>query len=247
MMAAQTHELVVMLKRRLRESGVTYRQVGAALQLSEASVKRLFSREDFTLSRLEAICQLLGIRLTDLFRDVEASQSRLDQLSEEQEKELVSDSRLLLVAFLVINGWQFDDIITHYQFTSTQTVQLLVKLDRLKLIELLPNNRIRLAIAPQFRWRDGGPIQRFFTNNLQRDFLKGPFFSAEEVQLFRAGMLTHASITQLQRRLTQIGLEFKTLNLEDRSAPIRDRTFFGLFLAFRPFRAELFNTLRRQE
>ena len=46
--------LVDALKRLLKAHDVTYARVAAGLGLSEASVKRMFSRRDFTLQRLEA-------------------------------------------------------------------------------------------------------------------------------------------------------------------------------------------------
>src|SRR5688572_25202412 len=55
---AHSGALVEVLKRELRTKGVTYAQVARKLGLSEASVKRMFSRRDFTLKRLDQVCQL---------------------------------------------------------------------------------------------------------------------------------------------------------------------------------------------
>jgi transcriptional regulator with XRE-family HTH domain len=55
---AQSTALVDVLKRELRARGVTYAQVARKLRLSEASIKRMFSKRDFTLKRLDEICQL---------------------------------------------------------------------------------------------------------------------------------------------------------------------------------------------
>jgi len=41
--------LVDVLKRELRTRGITYAQVARKLDLSEASVKRMFSRKNFSL------------------------------------------------------------------------------------------------------------------------------------------------------------------------------------------------------
>ena len=45
-------------------------------------------------------------------------------------------------------------------------------LDRLKFIELLPGNRIRLLVSRAFAWIPDGPIQRLFKSQLSQDFLK---------------------------------------------------------------------------
>ena len=52
-------ELMDQLKHELKSNGVTYKDVGEALEISESSVKRLFRDQDMSLSRLERICGCL--------------------------------------------------------------------------------------------------------------------------------------------------------------------------------------------
>ena len=47
--------LVEELKRTLKARGITYARVADGLQLSETSVKRMFSKQDFTLQRLDEV------------------------------------------------------------------------------------------------------------------------------------------------------------------------------------------------
>ena len=85
---AQTAAIVSALKNALKEQGITYQQVAEALDLSEASVKRLFSERQFSLQRLDQICSLLGLEISDLVRRLDQAQ-RIDALTAEQEQELV--------------------------------------------------------------------------------------------------------------------------------------------------------------
>ena len=52
---AHTAALVDVLKRELKARGITYAHVARKLNLSEASVKRMFSKREFTLKRLDEI------------------------------------------------------------------------------------------------------------------------------------------------------------------------------------------------
>ena len=54
--AVETTRIVRELKRLLKARGVTYADLGRRIGLSEASVKRIFSRRTMTLGRLERIC-----------------------------------------------------------------------------------------------------------------------------------------------------------------------------------------------
>lgn len=46
---------------------MTYKVLATHLKMSEANVKRMFSLKQFSLVRLEAICNVLGVALSDLF------------------------------------------------------------------------------------------------------------------------------------------------------------------------------------
>src|SRR5271156_1314867 len=93
-------EIVAELKRALRESGLTYAAVARQLQLSVASVKRLFSAGDFSLRRVDQICELLETGLADILaRGRKRPESK--QLTLAQEQEIVSDPKLFLIAWLV--------------------------------------------------------------------------------------------------------------------------------------------------
>lgn len=80
------------------------------------------------------------------------------RLSLAQEKELVSDIKLLLMAHFLINGLLFSEVISDYDISESEGVQLLAKLDRMRIIELLPGNRVKMMISKNFQWIDNGPI-----------------------------------------------------------------------------------------
>lgn len=243
----QTLAIVQTLKALLKNRGYTYRDVSKALELSEASVKRLFAEQSFSLQRLDQVCQLLDIEITDLIKQMESRQQHLDELSEEQELELVADNRLLLVAFLVINGWGYDDILSRYALKDTELIRYLARLDRIRMIELQANNRIRLRISPTFSWRRNGPIQKFFSQYLQDDFLKSRFEDAQETLQFPSGMLSAASCEQLNRRIKQLVQDFHNLNQQDRNLPLQNKNGYSLFIAFRPWRPDIFQQLLKTE
>ncbi len=53
--------LLETLKRSLRARGLTYRDVARELDLSESSVKRLFSTGSLSLTRVTRICRMLEL------------------------------------------------------------------------------------------------------------------------------------------------------------------------------------------
>ncbi|GHG67642.1 transcriptional regulator [Alishewanella longhuensis] len=239
--------LVQTLKRALKQHGCTYAQVAEQLQLSEASVKRMFSQQQFTLQRLEQICQLLAMDFSDLLRLLQQEQGQISQLTEQQELELTADLGLLLVAVSVLNHWTIADIVKWYQFTPSECLQKLIKLDRLQLIELQPGNRVKLRIAANFSWRDNGPIQRFFQQQLAVEFFNHRFNGQDEALLVLNGMLSTASNQEFQRKLTRLAREFNELVQHDSQLPLAHRYGVSVVLALRNWRFGVFKDFLRPD
>ncbi|MFQ5645233.1 MAG: helix-turn-helix domain-containing protein [Thiogranum sp.] len=242
---ANAATLIATLKIALKVHGLTYRDVAAGLGLSEASVKRLFSEGSFSLERLEAVCRLLDMSIGDLVRLADTGGPDLEELTAEQEQELVSDQKLLLVAVLVVQGWEFDDILARYRLEGPELVHCLARLDRLRLIDLLPKNRIKRLIAPNFAWRRNGPIEQYFSENVLGVFLHSRFDRPDESLAFVYGLLSDRSNALIQRRLEQVAREFNDLHREDQRLPLGRRKGSSMILAIRSW--DFFAGLRRPE
>ena len=242
---SQTPLLITALKRALKNHGKTYQDVASHLEISEASVKRMFSTNSFTLQRLESVCHFINLDLIELAKQAEETQNRISHLTEEQEKKLVSDTELMLVAVCVRNQWQFDDIVKNYTITESECIKHLATLDKLKLIELLPGNRVKLLIRPDFRWLPAGPIERFYRENIQREFFNSNFSKSNEERLFLTGFLSRGSAEQLLIKLNRLASEFAELHRDDMSLPIENKVNVGLVLACRPWELAVFSALRK--
>jgi transcriptional regulator with XRE-family HTH domain len=233
------------LKRELRKQRVTYKQVSEALDLSETSVKRLFSEESFSVKRLEKVCALLNMDLSELFHLMEKNIELTTRLTHAQEQELVSDVKMLLVAMLLTNKLQFDEIIRIYDISETEGIQLLARLDRMKLIELQPNNRVKLMMAPNFEWIANGPIQQFFESRVQLEFLESSFNEAGEYRVFASGMISRSANAEIIKKMQHLARELSDMNIESESLPLEQRFGTSLMMAIRPWEIEVFRQLRR--
>lgn len=242
---SQIHDLMKTLKKVLRSQKITYRDVAEALGLSEASIKRLFAGENLSMVRLEQICNLAGLEISDLVEEMEVGDHRIRQLSEDQEREIVSDSTMLLMTLLVVNRWRLGEILAHYRLSEAEVIRCLTRMDKLRLIDLLPGNHIKLLISPNFTWRHRGPIQRYFITHVQRDFLRGPFDRQGEAFMFLSGMLSRASGALLAEKLQRLANEFNELNRQDRHLPIPQRMGYSMIMAVRPWHPKVFNALKR--
>jgi transcriptional regulator with XRE-family HTH domain len=242
---ARTAALVDNLKRELRARNITYAAVAKRLGMSEASVKRMFSQKEFTLSRLDAICELAGIEFSDLARTLAAQDAVISQLTYEQEREFVENHKLMAVALATLNHWTFEQIISFYDFDAAECTRLLARLDRLKFIELMPNNRVRLLVSRAFGWIPDGPIQRFFKEQAQGDFFGSSFDGENELMVLANGALSRPSIAALLARLRKTAAEFSEMRGDDAALPSTERSPITLLLAARPWLPEFLRKYRR--
>ena len=212
---ASTDDILNLVRVQMRRQKITYSALAKKLKLSESSIKRMFSRADMSLSRLQKICDLLGVDLADLAAQVIEERRTLTELTEAQEKALTEEPKFLLFAYLITRGWSFSDILSKYQFTPAEGTAMLVKLDRMKLIELMPENRVRLRISRDFSWRDNGPISRYFDREVQREFLKGDFSRPGSLKLVANGYVSPASLSALHQRMDRLIREFNEMSKRD--------------------------------
>src|SRR5713226_19721 len=101
----ESQRVITTLKRLLKSQGYTYRAVAKAMELSEPTVKRMFSKGTFTLNRLVQIASLLGMTVGEITAQAEQAAPGIRTLTEAQERELTTEPALLLIAACVLNGW----------------------------------------------------------------------------------------------------------------------------------------------
>jgi hypothetical protein len=206
----------------------------------------MFSRHDFTLSRLDEICRCAKIDFSELARALAREETLLSQLTEEQEKEIVADKKLFLAAVCALNHVTFDQIVEKYDVTPAECVRLLTRLDRLKFIELQPGNRMRLLVSRTFAWLPDGPIQRFFNEQAHNEFFRSRFNRADEFMLVVNGMLSKGSSGKVVEQLKRIAREFSEAHNDDMRLPLEQRSAMSLLVAFRHWELEAFAELRRR-
>jgi len=233
------------VKRQLKARGITYRGLAEGLDLSESAVKHMFSTGNFSLRRLDDVCAFLELDIGDLVDISESQEPKIEQLSEENEQEIVGDTRLLLVAYCLSNHWTFDEIVARYDISPTEGLKYLRKLDRMRFIELQPGDRVRLLVANNFSWRKNGAIEKFFRSHVQSEFFSHHFQDDNSIRIVKNGMLTRRAQLLLIERLKAMGDLFDDTNWDERKLSATERKGTTMVLAIRHWFFEGFRDLER--
>ncbi len=243
---ARSSRIVATLKKELRLRSLSYRVLAEELGLSESAVKQMFAGGNMSLKRLDAVCDVLGIEISDLAGLAESGEEKIAELSREHERELVDDVKFLLVAYCVVNHWPFEDIVSYFDVEDTECIQYLARLDRMKLIELLPGNRIKPLIATNFKWQANGPIEQFFRTEVQSRFFASSFNTDGSMRIVKNGYLTMDAQSQLAERMRVLGENFETAIWESRKQPVDKKFGVTMVLAIRQWEFAAFSQFARK-
>ena len=240
-----TADLVTALKKELKAAQMTYADLAQAIGMAESSVKRMLAKGDMPLSRIDAICRALKLDFADLARRVADSQPLLQELSAEQERAVVADKKLLLMAICVLSQWTLEQVLTTYRLTEAEGVKYLAQLDRIGIIELRPGNRYRLKLAKTFRWRPHGPVMDYFREHALLDYFAGGFDGPGEGVLLVHGSISRSLAPAFMERMQRVAQDFAQQHLADQRQPEAQREGYTLLLAMRSWEFEAFTGMRR--
>ena len=181
----------------------------------------------------------------DLARKVADQQPLLAQLTQEQERAVVADKRLLLCAICVLSQWTLEQITSAYRLTEAEAIRALAQLDRIGIIELRPLNRYRLKLAKTFRWRPHGAVMDYFREHALLDYFSGGFDGPGEGLLLVHGSISRSLAPSFRERMQRVAQDFAQQHLADQKLADKDLQGYTLLLGMRSWEFGAFAALRR--
>ena len=240
-----THDLVAALKAELKTAGITYAELAQHLGMAESSIKRVFAKADMPLSRIDEVLRVLKMDFAELARKVADAQPLRRELTLEQERAVVADRKLLLLAICCVSQWTFEQMVATYHFSDAECVKYLLQLDKLGIIELRPLNRYRLKIAKGFRWHPNGPVMEYFRKHVAADYYSGGFDGDGETLLLVHGHISTSQATTFVERLQRVGQDFAQQHLADQKLAPEQKRPYTLVVGMRSWLFAAFRDLKR--
>lgn len=227
--------LVEELKKELKKCGINYRILAKNIGLSEAAVKRMFAERNFSLRRLDEICNAINIDVGDLVRAAQRNLVRQESFTVEVEEELAADPQLLLLLYYLLMKHPQGKICKDMKLEKSEFYKLARRLEKLRLIEVLPNNRTRVSICKSTRWAVGGPLTLRFGLAVKEQFFETSFNASDEYQDFLTGVLTAESFKILKRKMAELFKQFDQLSDLDCTANDSETQVYWFYSGIRPW------------
>jgi len=230
----QSKMLKDILKQQIRVRGMRYQDIADYLGVSVMTIKRYLNSERVPIEALEDIASCIGLSLIELaeFAKVSDGRQTLD-LELQQESALAASYELALVRLLLYNGLTVEEIIAEYGVDEPALINLLTRLDRLKLIELLPGNRVRIRGSRHIEWRPGGPMRRQIEQDIRENFVKMDFANTESFFGYETARLSQSSVLQIEEHMRQLVRTMRILQKVDQGVPNEQKQWYSLLVAQR--------------
>lgn len=230
----------------LKARGMTYADVARGLKISEPTVKRIFARRNCDLRRLQALCELIQVDLAELARGLPRHDRFINRLTREQEEELMGDTRLFVVAVCAIHQMRIEDITALYDIDTAECVRLLLRLEKIGILELHENNRIKLRLARTFAWIPDGPIMRYAKSEVG-DFFDCDFAGPGQLMRMITVRISREAQVALVKRLEEVAREYNEQHSTDARLPLSERHQISVLLTARPWEPKAWKALRRKK
>lgn len=161
-MANHTSPLIVRtaIKDLLKKHGMTYKDLGQYLSLSEGSVKQLMTRGHLTIEKIEVIAQRFGLTIVEFLQIAYSKEHRPSRISHSQEEILVEFPIAIHLMFLLGSGFSLQSAKERMQIEERKFQKALYILDRAQVVEIHPGGKVFIKQRAPYRFNKDGAIEK---------------------------------------------------------------------------------------
>lgn len=243
---SQIDQFLNSLKRTLKAKNILYRDLAKALKLSESSVKRILSNKSLSLDRLEEICRVADISFSEVVKSANLEEaSQIVTFTEEQEKALAENIRLLHYFMILQDGKSPQKIEREYQISVAESKKYLFLLDRLNLIELHPRDKVKFKRQGFLRFRRDGPVGKALFEQTKASYLNYDF-KPEDYIRFSFLKISLPTMAKYKAKLERLVMDMQEDSRfeGEHGVPVTD---VGVLLSFRPWQYSYMGAIRKKE
>lgn len=238
--------LLEQLKKIIRAKKWNYAKLAKAVNLSEPTIKRMFQGIPCNISHLLSICDAVDISFLDLLQLASEAEPQRTYLTEEQEKFFVKhfDCYAFMFALYYKTEGTLKELQKTWGLSDKECFTYLRQLEKLGLLELLPENEFRWKIKGQINVKEDGPV-------LNSDYFKEEaheilahiyerWDNQQYVIHFSGFQLSKSNFKKFKDELRELNEKYYTIGARDEYlVSPAEKEFYGLVFALGPYRHDL--------
>jgi len=232
-------KLLRTLREVLKSKNFTYALLAQKLDVSEVTVKRIFSTQNCNLQTIFQICDVVGISFFDLAALSNQEQEKDYVLTDEQEKFFATNPAFFGILRSLHRGTNPNTIAKQWGLNQQRLFRVLRKLEQLNLLEVLPQNQVRMKTLGNLRFQHQGPLARKILRPQILQFLDhvDDVLKNDDVCLHSAEVeLSPAHISELVEEIHALGAKYRARAFRDKNLLATDNLQSVRWLfAFAPY------------
>lgn len=212
------------LKEVMKAKGLTYARLARKIGTSEVTMKRVFSLgQSCTLDRLFKICDAIGVSFFDIVALAKQEDEVNYFLTSEQENHFASKPAHFAILKELIRGLTAEQIKKTWELEDSRYFKILRSLERLGLVDLLPENKVRIKVRGNIRMAHRGPLAKKILRPQINDFL-----DHIDVNIDNKDVCMHSAETELSEvHIKEFVTEIHALGAKYRARAFRDRNLLS--------------------
>lgn len=191
-----------------------------------------------TLVSIQRLSEYLGVSLGELFTSIESDKNSYEYTLK-QEQYLAKHPVHLALYDQLVRGRSVKQIIKKFGINEVQISSLLLMLDKIQLIELHENYKVKLLKSGEPKWRKDGPLSKRYKKEILDSFLSkltkdnSSFYMHEYLQQDVA--IIHSKVEEIKK--------FLVLANKRATRSKKDKISYGVYIALREFDWDLTDLL----
>lgn len=192
-----------LIKQRMKLQKMTYARLSFLMKVPESTLKKWFLAQDGSLNNLSRICSLLGADLYEILLAAKSQEVRTFAMSASQQEHFLKDETAFEIYWLLVyERLSVSEIEQKLNLSSQEVLKRLLKLDRLKLIQLNPDEKILNPKLQPVRWSPEGPFMKKIYRKWINAIVDQGLLQNENDQLkLQFFQLSKSSMQELQKDL----------------------------------------------
>jgi len=153
--------IISSLKKVLRSKKIKYSELAKALNMSESSIKRLMNSNDASFSKIEEICDYIGITFFELVETCKAEKPKGLTLTQKQENFFQNNTNYFYLFHLLFEEKStVKEIRKKFKINKLSMNRYLKKLEDLGLLEWHPGDRLVFLVQGNLSLQSGTPLAK---------------------------------------------------------------------------------------
>lgn len=207
-----------LIKELMKQKGLSYKELGRRIGISESGVKKLFQAEDCSVSRLEQISRVLEVDMPTLLKlaQEETAPEQIEICAKAQATLMRKPLLMDIYWLLFVEDLSPAEILARFKISKSSLYKCLNELDRLKLIVWKADDNVTASPKRPFVVSADGPLIQYWTRRFSESILEDAHLEADNQTMrekapYVAQRFLHLkpeSARELRQRLDDLIREF---------------------------------------